>query len=83
MTENGGYIVIGRGGNAMMLAHYDDTPRGGVLLFGRHGHLFASRGTAQRAVERTVRYARERGLTWERGDYSIQRVREAGGGNRE
>lgn len=60
----GGFIVIC--GGAIMRIHAEEkgTPPGGVLVFGDSATLFRTRGRARKAVERTVRYAREHGFPW-------------------
>jgi hypothetical protein len=48
----------------MMIGHYNDTPRGGVLLRANGRVTAMPYSTAVRAMERTARYANERGFKW-------------------
>ena len=58
------YIVIDNNGRPMSLAHYDDTPPGGVLLFSDAVSLLTS-SAAHRAIKRTQLYADLKGFRWE------------------
>ena len=57
------YIVCVNG-RPLMIGHYDDTPLGGVLMYGEVVTAMP-RSTAKRAMKRTAEYAKKRGLDWE------------------
>lgn len=63
-VKTAGYVVVCDG--MLMRIHLDhtDVPAGGVLVFGATGTIFRTRGRARRAINRTVKYAEERGLQW-------------------
>ena len=57
------YIVCDNTG-PLMLGHYEDTPRGGVLVHGDTAQAMPYQ-TARRAMRRTAEYAAERGFKWD------------------
>ncbi len=68
-------VMIGR--VPSQLNEYKNTPKGGILLLASApGTLFSSRKAANAAIERTLKFAGERGFTWVKTDYNIQRVQE-------
>ena len=54
----------------MLLGHYDDTPRGGVLVKGDSVTCFNNYSRAWRAVQRTKNYAKRNKLPWK--TYSLK-----------
>lgn len=56
------YIVCGNG-RPLMIGHYDDTPLGGVLVYGEVVTAMPL-STARRAMKRTAEYAKEHGFKW-------------------
>ena len=57
------YIVYNDHG-PLMLGHYNDTPRGGVLLSGYFTQSM-TRKQADRAIARTTAYAAKHNLRWD------------------
>ena len=56
------YVVCDNTG-PLMLGHYEDTPRGGVLVHGDIAQAMPYQ-TARRAMRRTEEYAAQRGFKW-------------------
>lgn len=55
MSETVGYMVTTRSGPCV-LAHYRDSPPGGILLHGDEATVFDTRHQARHAIERTQQY---------------------------
>ena len=72
MSEKVGYIVTGKLG-PMEIGHYNETPRGGVLVKGDVVTLFKSAAAARRAIERTKEYEGANRLRWD--TWRLQTVR--------
>lgn len=66
------YIVCNNTG-PLMLGHYKDTPRGGVLLHGDVAQAMSYK-TARRAMRRTEEYAAQHELNWNCHRHRLFRV---------
>ena len=68
------YYIVMTGGSVLQLNQYEDTPRGGILLIANYGTLFSNLPAANAAINRSVRYAKTKGVHWVPSQYRIARV---------
>ena len=58
------WVVADEEKRPLMLGHYNDTPRAGVLVAGDTATGFRNMRQAKRAIERSANYAKRENLKW-------------------